>query len=69
MVRADVLTMGWLSIVAALVIGPAANSEPIRGGGVGVIPDNPYELQIWIDARKPYWRSPVGSPSRSRVHR
>ena len=25
--------------------------------------------QIWIDARKPYWRSPVGGPSRSRVHR
>jgi hypothetical protein len=30
MVRARVLTMGWLAIVGALVIGPAANSEPIH---------------------------------------
>jgi len=59
MVRAHASTMRWLVIVAALVIGPAANSEPIhlacegamsatKSGTIGRL-DEKYLMSLAID--------------------
>jgi hypothetical protein len=51
MVRTHAPTMRWLIIVAALVIGPAANSEPIRLACEGAMSANEIGRDLRLDEK------------------
>ena len=51
MVRAHAPTMRWLVIIAALVIGPAANSEPVRLACEGAMTANEIRQNWRLDEK------------------